>query len=393
MDPRESASTDFVEKQTQQLADLIPSMVWTCLADGYADYFNQRWYEQTGLTPEASMGLGWADTLHPDDRERVMCEWQSAVETGDDYEIELRHRMANGRYRWHLTRAITVRDEAGDIDHWFGVSTDIDEKHESEEVAKAMTRAIVEADSNAIFTVNDHGIIQFQNLAAADMFGYEPSSLLERNIKKLLPKYFREGEKDFLAKHFQPGQRRTIKGDVCGRRKDGSTFPLELTVQEVSIRGKPMYAVVIRDATDNVRLENERIQSQQDLEREKAFLETIFNGLPDALMFASLGRKLTHCNDAAYQMFGYSAEEFIGHSVSVLYATPQEHRRQGNERFNKNAMEQLDVIEIEWRRKNGETFTGETVGTVIRDIAGEPLGFLKMIRDVTERKLSKEVAL
>ncbi len=184
MNRNEFASTQFAERQTQQLADLIPSMVWTSRSDGYAVHFNQRWYDLTGLTAEESIGWGWAEAIHPDDRERVTCEWQCAVEAGHNYEIEVRHRMADGRYRWHLTRAIPVRDDDGEIDHWFGVSTDIDEKHESEEVAEAMTRAIVEADSNAIFTVDEHGIIQFHNSAAAEMFGYAPSNLLGRNIKK-----------------------------------------------------------------------------------------------------------------------------------------------------------------------------------------------------------------
>ncbi len=133
----------------------------------------------------------------------------------------------------------------------------------------------------------------------------------------------------------------------------------------------------------------ERVTSRRELAKEKAVLQTIVNGVPDALITADMNRKVTFGNPGVHQIFGYEDGELDGQPTSVLYANPQDFERQGKERFNKDAGKHYEVTEINWRRKNGETFTGETVGTVIRDGMGESIGFLALIRDITDRKLAE----
>ena len=114
------------EEQYRSLADLIPGIVWTARADGWIDYANQFWYDFTGLTPEQTMGSGWASAIHADDRERVADLWTKSLRTGEPIEVEYRIRRTDGVYRWFLAQARPVRDKDRQIFKWFGMLTEIE---------------------------------------------------------------------------------------------------------------------------------------------------------------------------------------------------------------------------------------------------------------------------
>lgn len=120
------------ESRLQQLADAMPQIVYTCRTDGMADYANQRWYEYSGASLDRSTGESWTDTLHPDDRDRTQRRWAEAVKTGLPFEIEYRFRRKDGQYRWHLSRAIPIRNSHEQILKWIGTSTDIHDRMQAE---------------------------------------------------------------------------------------------------------------------------------------------------------------------------------------------------------------------------------------------------------------------
>lgn len=116
-----------------QLAETLPQMVWRTLPNGSRDYFNQRWYEYTGLSFEQSKGKGWSLILHPDDYERTINIWQTSFKTGQPYEIEYRFHSKEGNYRWFLGKALPAYDSIGNIIYWYGTSTDIHNRKMVEE--------------------------------------------------------------------------------------------------------------------------------------------------------------------------------------------------------------------------------------------------------------------
>lgn len=122
------------EQRHRLLADMIPQHIWVTEPDGYHNYFSRSWYEFTGTTPGHSDGSGWAEMLHPDDRDRTMRTWQHSLRTGDPYAIEYRFRGADGQYHWFIGQAAPLRNSAGAIVRWFGTLTDITERkqHEAE---------------------------------------------------------------------------------------------------------------------------------------------------------------------------------------------------------------------------------------------------------------------
>jgi PAS domain S-box-containing protein len=120
------------ESRLRQLADAMPQIVYTCGPDGMADYINRRWYEYSGTSMEQPLAKSWPDVIHPDDRERTRLRWQESVKAGVLFDSEYRLRRKDGQYRWHLSRAIPVRDESSEVVKWIGTSTDIHDRKEAE---------------------------------------------------------------------------------------------------------------------------------------------------------------------------------------------------------------------------------------------------------------------
>ena len=135
-----------VERRFRFLSDRIPQIIWTSQPDGKVDYFNQRWFDYTGLTLEQTRGWGWKLVVHPDDLQNCIDLWTHSFTTGCDYEVVYRFRRASdGAYLWHLGRAFPLRDERGEIIQWIGTCTDIeDQKHFSEELAKCVAERTTE---------------------------------------------------------------------------------------------------------------------------------------------------------------------------------------------------------------------------------------------------------
>ena len=114
------------ERAFRELADSMPQIVWSARADGTVEYFNRQWYEFTGEPLGVNSREHRGKVVHPDDRERAMLAWDRAVLTGTSMEVEYRFREAKtGHYRWHLGRAVPVRNDRGEIRRWFGTATDI----------------------------------------------------------------------------------------------------------------------------------------------------------------------------------------------------------------------------------------------------------------------------
>jgi PAS domain S-box-containing protein len=121
------------EARFRQLADAMPQIVFQAQPDGHVDYFNRRWYEYTGLPPGSTGYESWKHVHEPAGMRRVMEVWPEALRTGSPYEIEYRLRRADGQFRWHLGRALPVKDAEGNVIRWYGTNTDIHEQKQLQE--------------------------------------------------------------------------------------------------------------------------------------------------------------------------------------------------------------------------------------------------------------------
>lgn len=130
---RERTKAEASEGHYRFLAEAIPQQIWTATPDGALDYVSQRALEYFGRPAEDVLGWGWQEMLHPDDVQPSSERWQHSLETGETYEVEFRLKRASDQtYRWHLGRALPLRDAAGTVIKWFGTNTDITERKEVE---------------------------------------------------------------------------------------------------------------------------------------------------------------------------------------------------------------------------------------------------------------------
>jgi PAS domain S-box-containing protein len=134
------------ERQFRELADAMPQIVWGARPDGQFDYYNRRWYEFTGRPTGTFGDASWADVVHPDDQQESLARWRAALASGDAYEIEYRLKRQQGDYRWYLTRALPVRDQACTITRWLGTCTDIDERKRTEDQLRASTAMLEQSN-------------------------------------------------------------------------------------------------------------------------------------------------------------------------------------------------------------------------------------------------------
>jgi PAS domain S-box-containing protein len=140
--PRRQAERALAEReqQFQVLADNIPALCWMADATGTVLWYNSRWYEYTGTTPEAMQGEGWRSVVDPKVLPDVLERWHASIASGMRFEMVFTLRGADGTPRPFLTRSAPVRDAAGQVMRWFGTNVDISEQQAAQDSLRQADR-------------------------------------------------------------------------------------------------------------------------------------------------------------------------------------------------------------------------------------------------------------
>ena len=265
------------EARFRAVTDAMPAIVWSSTSDGTYDYFNERWYEFTGAARGPASVRTWNAMCHPDDLGRAMAASRRSVETGVAFELEYRIRRHDGAYHWVLSRALPIRDDGGRVVRWMGVCTDIQDMHDIRrehesviadlQVREAHLQSILDSVPDAMIVIDEHGTIQSFSAAAERQFGWTPAEVIGRNVRMLMPTPYREGHDGYLRRYLTTGERKVIGIGrvVVGERKDGSTFPMELSVGETRSGEHPFFTGFVRDLTDRQAVERRFLSIQADL--------------------------------------------------------------------------------------------------------------------------------
>jgi len=263
------------EQRFRQLADSMPQLVWTARPDGSVDYYNQRFREYSGISPTNLEIWRWAPLLHPDDLEQTTAAWQRAVQTGEVYQIEHRVLMADGSYRWHLSRGIPVRDDGGSIIRWFGTATDI---HDNK-LAEAALRQSEQKFSTAFRTSPDSininrmsdGLYIETNEGFCQLTGYTPEEVIGRTSLEINI-WADLDDRARLVKDLQE------QGEVSNLEavfilKDGTRRTCLMSARVIEVGGEACILSITRDITERKQAEEELRQTAQELARSNAELE------------------------------------------------------------------------------------------------------------------------
>ncbi|RDH85302.1 MAG: hypothetical protein DIZ80_02475 [endosymbiont of Galathealinum brachiosum] len=130
--------------------------------------------------------------------------------------------------------------------------------------------------------------------------------------------------------------------------------------------------------------------SQHTLTEREAKFSAMFDSITDAIVFVDHERRIIQTNTAFTKYFDYSLDEIKGKTTQILYAVPEEYNIQGKKRYNINANSRPNVYEINYRRKDGSIFPGETMGGAVRLPDESLLGFIGIIRDISYKKETEE---
>jgi PAS domain S-box-containing protein len=172
---------------------------------------------------------------------------------------------------------------------------------------------------------------------------------------------------------------------------DSENLDLPLRLRRSETRQQPdeldLVASSLNKMRTNLLLEiNKLKEAEARIAEGKAEFAAIFNSIKDALVFVDPQRRIIMINPAFTTIFGYQFAEIAGQTTEFFYADPEAYKEQGQGKYNHDAEDREPVYETDYRRQDGTVFTGETLGIKVRNKDGEVIGFLGVIRDITEKK-------
>jgi len=292
----------------------IPVVAWTLAPDGTPDFVNQNWLDYTGQSLDyvRSNPEAWMAAIHPADRDTVSGSFWGGVRSGRGFTFEARfRRVYDGAWRWHLNRAVVLRDTAGEILRFVGTSTDIDDLKQSQDDlqrADERTRLIIETALDAVVTMNSRGVITSWNKQAETIFGWSAREAIGQHMADLIiPEQHRAahevGLRHFLATGEGPILRRRI--EIVAVRRSGEEFPVELEVVPVRLRHDWEFSAFIRDITES------RI-AQEKLRASELHLRRMTETIPEMLWSATAEGAIDYCNTRVIDYTGLPGEELMG---------------------------------------------------------------------------------
>jgi two-component system, sensor histidine kinase and response regulator len=244
------------------------------------------------------------------------------------------------------------------------------------------TRTILETVVDGIVTIDEYGTIHSANSAATELLGYKKDEMIGLDINKILPESFQGKHNDNLNS-FKIGTQSKVVGKNCeclGRRKDGSFFSMELSVNEMESEGKRMFVGLIRDIT-------ERKQWAQKLQHSEAKIRSIVETAVSGILTIDMVGQVKSINPAAERLFEYTSSEVLGQNIKMLMPSPYQEEHDGYlKNYKDTGVRKIIGIdrEVIGRKKSGSTFPMDLAVSEME--VGEDRMFVGIITDATERK-------
>lgn len=327
VDIRERKKTENQLKKSEELfrtlADNIAPLVWMANEDGTIFWYNKRWYEYTGLTPEEVQGDGWIKVHHPDYAGRVLEGYRRAIQSGTRWEDTFPLRSKDGSYKWYLSRAMPIHKE-GEIIRWFGTNTDITEQRKTEEALRKneqrlqaifnnVAMGIVEVDNEDRFIYVNERICQILGYTKEELIGktiFEITAPEDLGISEVQNKSLHSGSFDILNY-----EKRYIK-------KDGKKIWVHVSVAAIRDKDKLTSIGTVEDISHRKQMEQNLIESE---EKFRLLFENVTEGiaLHDVVYENNrpVNYRITDVNPAYVCYCGIDEKSAVGSLATDLYKT------------------------------------------------------------------------
>ncbi len=308
------------------------------------------------------------NACHGDRLERIIVEHNDS--NGSNRSFEVHHRVAQlGTSRsCHL---LSFRD--------ISVIRQLEGAYKRSE---ARHQALLDSAVDAIMIINTHGAIKAFNPAAERLFGFSSDEVLGLNVNMLMPSPYLQEHDNYLRRYLETKEKRVIGigREVIGKRKDGTVFPMNLSISEVTDGEERLFVGTVRDITHSKRTE-------EALRDSEARVRAILGTAVDAIITIDESGLIKSLNSAAQKMFGYSHHEMIGENVRMLMPDPYRGEHDGYlQKYQQTGTRRVIGIgrEAVGRRRDGSTFPMELSVSEVRQ--GSRRYFTGIVRDITERK-------
>ncbi len=247
-------------------------------------------------------------------------------------------------------------------------------------------RAVLTAAVDGIVIIDGLGVIEQFNPAAERLFGYRADEVIGQNVRMLMPEPYRTGHDHYLSAYRETGRARIIGigREVEGLRKDGSTFPMELSVGESRVGGRRLFAGIVRDIT-------QRKETERRLRESESKTRAVFETAVDGIVTIDQHGTILTANPATLRLFGYPIEEMIGSNVRMLMPEPDRSNHDGYiARYLATGERRIIGIgrAVQGQRKDGSLFPMEL--SVGEAAIGEARIFTGIVRDISQRAAREE---
>ncbi|WP_426422588.1 PAS domain S-box protein [Bradyrhizobium genosp. A] len=280
-----------------------------------------------------------------------------------------------------------AKEDDGSI--FVGIIHDLTERERAEQALResaARLRAVVDTAVDGVILIDARGRIIMFNPACERLFQYSVDEVMHENVKLLMPSSYRVEHDSYIKNFLDSGERKIIGigREVVGQRKDGSTFPMNLSVGEAKQDGESIFVGIIHDLTERARAE----QSVHDSERS---FRLLVEGVTDyAIYTLDIEGRVTSWNSGAERIKGFTTAEILGRHVREFYI--EDERLNGEPERNLEKVRREGRYEAEaWRvRKDGSKFWASVVIDAIKNEQGLLLGYAKITRDISERRRAEQ---
>lgn len=363
----------------------IQEAVVVCDKNGIITFWNEGAHGLWGFEAAEVIGrhneiLYLENTAHTPERDLI-----SQIEQGGIFFRERQFRRKDGVPFWgriSLSIMNGTDDDAVSIIACIQNISQYRAAREARKSSEAHLRATLNTVIDGIATIDDQGRILSFNAAAERIFGYSAAEVIGNNVAMLMCEADAGAHDGYMRNFFTTSVAKIIDigREVKGRRSDGTIFPLELAISEMRLGDQKCFAGVMRDIS--AKKETELI-----LNRQAKALATLSEGV----MIVDLKFEIVDCNPAVERIFGYSKGELPGRPVHVLVANPEAWKRQLDSVTATVVTEGEHFTPIEFRRKDGSTFSGERLVSSLLDESGKRTGMVAILRDTTERIRTEEM--
>ena len=324
-----------------------------------------------GIPPTDAAGgfTRWLELIHPDDREAVQREHALAESSGTPFDATYRFRTAAGQYLIVHDRGFPVHDAESARPRYVGVMEDVTRAREMES-ALHLTQFCVDNASIGIIRTAADGRILSANDVTCRSLGYSREELCALRVSDIDPEFHVER----LQKHHEERRtRKSQKFESVHRRKDGSTFPVEVVTNYVEFGGRGFFFSFVSDIT-------ERRRSEERIEEQARLLDVA----RDAIIVRDINDRLVYFNRAAQDLYGWTFEEALAIPREELIVEGD------RDKFLQSDRILLDTGawegELRQKTKDGRELTIQGKWTLVRDRQGTPSAKLIINRDVTEQR-------